>query len=127
MNIKAIQGYLLARSFLYEYYKEGNKMDDTLWEMMRILTLINSKNNRKHNALKMVEIAWDKMCDIVGENDATVQALPFCFRLILRNPSVQKYERLRILAQKANSQFMFRSEQEIIDAKRIVDAFCKGE
>lgn len=125
MKVKAMQGYLLSRSFLYEYYKEGNKMDDTLWEIMRILTLINSKNNRNYDVLKLVKNAWEKMCDIAGEDNVTIQALPFCFRLILRNPSVQKYGRLRILAQKANSQFMFKSEQDIVDAKRIVDEFYK--
>lgn len=125
MRIIAVQGYLLARSFLYEYYKEGNKMDDTLDEIMRILTVINFINSKKHNVLRLVEKAWNRMCNIVGEQDATVQALPFCFRLILKNPSIQDDEKLRILTQKANSQFMFRSEQEIVDAKKIVDEFYK--
>jgi len=125
MKIKSVQGFLLARSFLYEYYISGNKMDDILAEMLNILTLINQKNARHQNVIKLVKNAWDRMCDITQDEDKAVQALPFCFRLILRNPSLSKYERLRILTQKANGQFLFRTEQDIKDAKEIVDIFYK--
>ena len=71
---------------------------------------------------KELDVAWKKFESLVGTEYA-VSSLPFAFHLILKNPTINKYGRLKKMALEASKFFRFKKEQEVVQSKNLVNRF----
>jgi hypothetical protein len=128
MKMAAVQGYTVALSFLNMYADDGNKMDDIHRQLRFELTKIVTVYAKKHNIRKWIDNAWDRFLEITNNDDTVVDALSFSIQMVLKNPNISKNKILQKKALEANKMFLFKQEDTIKNAKRIVNKFYnRGE
>ena len=122
MKYESVQGYLISRAFISMYKEDGNQMTDDLSMIYFLLTKkLQSYSRKSINLNKEIDKAWKKFTGIAGKEDVSVQAIPFCLRLIIRNPVKDK--RIFNLAISENRKWLFKKDEEVVKAKKIVDEF----
>ena len=122
MKSQSVEGFIIARAFLAMYKEDGNKMNEDLSMLyMRLNLKVRGYIRKKYNVNKMIEKAWNDFLKITGDEDASVQAIPFCLRLIIKNPNQDTA--LTTIALRENKMWLWRKEEEIVKAKKIVDQF----
>jgi hypothetical protein len=123
MKADAVQGYVIALSFLNMYESDGNKMDDVHKQIKFELSKIVSVYARKHDIKKWIDKAWKRFVDITNGKDATVDALVFSLQLVVKNPTIKKHKLLEAKVREAVKMFLFKREDTIKNAKKIVNKF----
>jgi hypothetical protein len=91
LNKEILHSNLLARAFLVMYKEDGNKMNNNLEDMLNFLSdKLRYYSKQKINLEEEAKNAYDTFIKFVDKEDVVVDALPFIFRLILRNPKSNK-------------------------------------
>ena len=123
MNIKAMQGYILAFGFM-TYYKSENEVKGNLLAIDNQLKLIISKYKRnKINFDKYFRNGADYFENYCKENEVEISILAFVTQLIIKNPNKEKHKLLTELARNLNKEKMFSKEESIVKAKMLVNRF----
>lgn len=121
MKKQSLQGYCIALAFINMYEADDNKMDDIHHKIKHELAkLVFVWKKKGHNILKQIETAWFDFERMVGQ-EYTVSALPFALQLIIKNPNKDKHKILTNLALEANKMFLFKSEEEIKNSKKLIN------
>jgi hypothetical protein len=122
MKAQSVEGFIIARAFLAMYKEDGNPMNDNLNQLYYFLNLkARSYARKKYNLNKLVKNAWDDFIFITKDKNTSVMAIPFALRLIIKNPSPDN--KLTKIALLENKKWLWKKEQDIVDAKKIVDMF----
>lgn len=125
MKMKAVRGYILATSFLNMYAEEHEIVGDLIPIRATLNAIVNRYVNRsKVNILKEVEKTWEYFSNCVGE-EYTVSVLTFCLQLIIKNPDRDKYKMLTSLALKLNKEHLFSKDEEVRNAKLLINKFYR--
>ena len=127
MKKSSLQGYVMALSFINQYEEDDSAGLHTLSVEHKKIQFELSKMvsvwvNKGHNINKEITIAWKYFQDTVG-SEYVVSALPFAFHLVLKNPTINKYKKLKALTLEQSKVFMFKKEEEIRQSKELVNKF----
>jgi len=122
MNKKARSGMILALSFLNMHEEEQPLSKDHSHIRDMLTTIVSKWQSKKFDIQKSVTVAWKKFSSLV-DTEYEVNTLAFAFNLILKNPDIKKHRTLSTLTLEAQKMFMFKTEQNIVQSKQIVNRF----
>jgi hypothetical protein len=128
VNYRGLQGHLVALGFL-QSYADTHKLNDKLLvirNQLSIYTFGMCKRNKINSYNEMMRA--EKYFHTLLDQDYSVSLLSFVFQLLIKNPSKDKLKVVTKLAMELSREHMFSKDDEIRNAKIIVNKFYnKGE
>lgn len=123
MNIKALQGYILAFSFLEMYKQEHKDLGDLTLIDNHIQIMMRKHKRNKISFESLLSKGWNFFDEYCGKKEAEMSVLAFILQLIIKNPNKDKNKALTNLAIQINKKELFSKDEAILNAKILVNRF----
>lgn len=131
MKPKSLQGYTVALAFLEEYQTENELKNELATVKMLLQQLVFTKVSKiarqqkkdfKKVLLSISEKGWIEFEKIAGK-DTVVSCLKFVLQLISKNPDRDKHKMLTSLSINLESENRFSRDEDMVNARDVVNRF----
>jgi hypothetical protein len=123
MNKKAVEGYLMARSFMICYRTENTPKNELALVSQHLDIMTVKYQRAKIPINKFLNNGWIFFKDAVEDENNPVSVLALIIHLILKNPDREKNKKITSLAESINKEQMFSKNKLIKDAKNLVNIY----
>jgi len=120
MKLQSVEGYLLAYSFI-----ESDKSyleNKTIAQIHKMQQTILSKYSKNISFQKLINKMSKKFIPLAN-TEPEIETIVFAVHLIIKNPTINKFKGLKMLALEVNRDYLFSRDEVHKKTKEIVNKF----